>query len=357
MNRSGAGDFRHQVHVPYGEMKAVIARILESRGMPAPRAERCAEIFAQSSLDGVYTHGVYRVAAFVKAIEDGYVDVHAEPVLVDRLHLFERYDARFGPGMLNASFAMERAMELAAQWGFGIAALKNSNHWMRGGTYGWQAAEAGFIGICWTNTESVMPPWGAAEPKIGNNPLVIAVPRKSGPVVLDMAMSQFSTGRLGLYLMQNAELPVPGGFDRNGELTRDPAAVLDSGRLLPAGFWKGSGLSVMLDLLAALLAKGRSTADIDRLRDGDAASCYGCSQVFIAVDVKSVVGEAFAEALAEDAVETLRRAAGEGGGRVRYPGEQTLRIRSENLQNGIPVDAEKWREIQNLLAGGKKSGG
>ena len=83
-------------------------------------------------------------------------------------------------------------MEIASVQGMGCVAIANTNHWMRGGSYGWQAADAGVIGICWTNTLANLPPWGAAEPRVGNNPLVVAVPRADGPVVLDMAMSQFS---------------------------------------------------------------------------------------------------------------------------------------------------------------------
>ena len=76
---------------------------------------------------------------------------------------------------------MARAIALARAHGIGCVALANTNHWMRGGSYGWQAADAGVIGICWTNTLANLPPWGAADPRIGNNPLVIAVPRAAGP--------------------------------------------------------------------------------------------------------------------------------------------------------------------------------
>lgn len=55
---------------------------------------------------------------------------------------------------------MDRAIELASDHGIGPVALRNANHWMRGGSYGWQAAEKGYIGICWTNSIAVMPPWG-----------------------------------------------------------------------------------------------------------------------------------------------------------------------------------------------------
>ena len=186
-----------------------------------------------------------------------------------RFGALERWDGRSGPGNLNAYAAMERAMALSREHGVGCVALGNTNHWMRGGTYGWQAAEAGLIGICWTNTMPNLPPWGATEPCIGNNPLVIGVPRAKGPVVLDMAMSQFSYGALESYRKRGEALPVDGGFDADGNLTRDAGAIEASQRLLPVGYWKGSGLAVVLDAMAAMLSLGKATHQIepDSLRE------------------------------------------------------------------------------------------
>jgi LDH2 family malate/lactate/ureidoglycolate dehydrogenase len=133
---------------------------------------------------------------------------------------------------------------------------------MRGGTYGWQAADAGVIGICWTNTLPNLPAWGADTPRIGNNPLVMAVPRPEGHLVLDMAMSQFSYGALAAYRSRGESLPVPGGFDSAGAITSDPGAIEASRRPLPIGFWKGAGLSIMLDAIAASLAGGRASHQI-----------------------------------------------------------------------------------------------
>src|SRR4029077_7469904 len=145
----------------------------------------------------------------------------------------ERWDGNSGPGNLNAWRCMERAIAISRRHGIGCVALANTNHWMRGGPYGWQAADAGVIGICWTNTLPNLPPWGAGDPRLGNNPLIIAVPRKEGHVVLDMAMSQFSYGAIESYRRKGAMLPVPGGFSVTGELTTDPAAIEQSYRPLP----------------------------------------------------------------------------------------------------------------------------
>lgn len=330
------------LRIPFEAVQAELERVLLYLGFNSERATRCARLFTESSCDGVYSHGLNRFPRFVKMIENGSIDVEAEPVRVGESGVLEQWDGRLGPGNLNAHASMERALDLARDFGIGCVALRNTNHWMRGGSYGWQAAEAGKIGICWTNTNQNMPPWGASAPRIGNNPLIIGIPRSSGPVVLDIAMAQFSYGALSSYQRRGESLPVDGGFDEQGRLTRDPAAIERAGRPLPIGFWKGSGLSLALDMMAALLSGGRSTKDIEF----DSLKEVGLSQVFLAFDVQRLHPEGEADRIADQIIDYLHGAAPSDPERpVRYPGESTLRIRHENLDKGIPVDAAIWSQI------------
>ncbi len=199
--------------LPFNEVKEKLAGILVKLGMRADRAETCARLFVETTRDGVYTHGINRFPRFVAMIHNGSVDVTVEPKRVAGFGALERWDGVRGAGNLNALAAMERAIELGRAHGVGCVALNNTNHWMRAGTYGWQAAEAGMVGICWTNTMPNLPPWGGLEPVVGNNPIVFAVPRAQGHVVLDMAMSQFSYGALAAYRKGGEMLAVCGGFD------------------------------------------------------------------------------------------------------------------------------------------------
>jgi hypothetical protein len=212
--------------ISFEEVQATLAGVLEKLGFSRDRALGCARLFAETTRDGVYTHGINRFPRFVAMVRNGSVDVEGSPELVTRFGALERWDGRRGPGNLNARACMERAMQLSREHGLGCVSLGNTNHWMRGGSYGWQAAEAGLIGICWTNTQPNLPAWGGAEPCLGNNPLVIAVPREGGHVVLDMAMSQFSYGTLESYRMRGEMLPVDGGFNAEGNLTREPHDVV-----------------------------------------------------------------------------------------------------------------------------------
>jgi 3-dehydro-L-gulonate 2-dehydrogenase len=333
-----------QVRIPYDELVAFLSSVLLRLGFSEDRAKSCAQLFADATRDGVYSHGVHRFPRFVRSVRSGLVIPQASPRLVSRFGSMERWDGRSGPGNLNAQQCMQRAVELCREHGIGCVALANTNHWMRGGAYGWQAAEAGVIGICWTNTMPNLPPWGASDPRVGNNPLIIAVPRREGHVVLDMAMSQFSYGAIESYRLRGEMLPVPGGFTRDGELTRDPGAIEQSHRPLPIGYWKGSGLALMLDLLASILSGGHATCDV--VRDPERETRL--SQMFIAMNPSALGDPDAVEQTADRVIAYLHRAAASSEEPVRYPGENVLRIRRENMERGIPVHAAVWREIQEL---------
>src|SRR6185437_10397893 len=289
--------------IPFDEVQSQLASILLDLGFSQQRAGLCARLFAETTRDGVYSHGVNRFQRFVAMIRNGSVDPSAEPRVVSHFGALERWDGQRGPGNLNAHAAMARAIALSREHGVGCVALGNTNHWMRGGTYGWQAADAGAIALCWTNTMPNVPPWGGLDAAIGNNPLVIAVPRAAGNVVLDIAMSQFSYGALESYSRRGEPLPVDGGFDAEGKLTRDPAAIEATQRLLPIGYWKGSGLAVMLDMMAAMLALGNATHQLaaDPLRE------TGLSQVFVAMQPAALGEENLVAEIPDAIIESLHR--------------------------------------------------
>jgi len=334
------------MRVSFEKMKSTIKKAFVLAGMKDDKAELCAKIHTESSCDGVYSHGLNRVERFAEYLRAGLVNPDAEPILNKNLGAMEIYNGNMGPGIPNSLFSMNRAIQLTEKNGLGLVAINNTTHWMRGGSYGWFAAEKGYIGLCWTNTESCMPPWGATSCAIGNNPFIIAIPRKEGHIVLDMAMSQYSYGKLQVTRLKNQKLPYPGGFDHNGNLTDDPGLIEETRRILPIGYWKGSGFSIMLDLLAALLSGGLSTAGIDKLNRG---SCGSCSQVFIAIDPLKINKQELIDKILKDSIEQLKSSVPvKENGEIFYPGEQSLKKRNENMKLGIPVDESIWERVKQL---------
>lgn len=337
------------LRIPYETMKETVYQVMINLGLSEEKARICAEIHTQSSRDGVESHGLNRVPRFAEYVQKGWINIAGEPELKMHRGTVENYDGNLGIGITNAIFCADRAVELAKEHGIGCVTLRNSTHWMRGGTYAWRMAEAGYLGMSWINTESCMPLWGSDEPSVGNNPFCVAIPRADGPVVLDMAMSQYAYGKLGVYRLAGKELPYPGGFDKEGNLTCDPGAIEDSKRVLPVGYWKGSGMAIALDMAAALMAGGFSGTDMDGANKG---SCTGCCQIFIAYDpyltgtkeeIQGMLNKRVAAAGAAHPVKD--------GTTVTCPGERTLQTRSRSMAEGVQVDETVWAQIQSLAEG------
>jgi 3-dehydro-L-gulonate 2-dehydrogenase len=333
--------------IPFDELQRRIERVLVSLGEPAERAALGAKLTAETDRDGVKTHGIARLPRFAAQVRAGVVVPDAVPECVARFGSIERWAGHRGPGNLAAHAAMNRAMELAKENGLGCVALGDTSHWMRAGSYGWMAAESGYAAMCWSNTLPNLPPWGASSPALGNNPLVIAVPRfgSAEHMVLDIAMSQFSYGSLASYAAKGEALPVPGGYDGEGVLTTDAAAIERSQRALPIGFWKGSGLSFVLDVLGAMLSGGKATHQFE----ADALKEVGQSQVFLAIAPQSVRSMEEMRSVAEGAIAAVHEATPiEAGKPARYPGEGALRVREESLRLGVAVEDAAWEGFVKL---------
>jgi 3-dehydro-L-gulonate 2-dehydrogenase len=333
------------LRIPSPQMQEVLYRLFEKHGFDGTKAGTLARVFTESTLDGVNSHGINRVPLFIEYVEKGVVQVDAEAEQAEAFGQMERWEGHRGPGILNAILCTHRAVELAKMHGMGMVALRNTNHWMRGGTYGWQAAEAGCIAIMFTNTIANMPPWGGKESRIGNNPFIASIPRKDGHhVVLDMALSQFAFGKIHDYRLRGEKLPFPGGWDEDNQLSNDPEKILAHERGLPIGYWKGSAFSMILDMLASLLSAGDSTGKISS-REFET----GISQVYLCIYPEIFRdGDLKDKLLGEIIQYTHEVPPMHPGGNTYYPGERTRQTRERNLQEGIPVSEEVWHKIRKL---------
>ncbi|MDD6296295.1 MAG: 3-dehydro-L-gulonate 2-dehydrogenase [Treponema sp.] len=335
--------------IPFEILKKTIKQALLNAGLSEHQAEICSQIHSESSADGVESHGLNRIPRFVEYINKGWINLKGSPKFLGGKGAVENYDGELGIGITNALFCSERAVELAKIHGIGCVALKNTTHWMRGGTYTWRMAEKGFVGFAWINTENCMPLWGSDEPSVGNNPFCIGLPRKKGIVVLDMAMSQYAYGKLGVYRLAGKQLPYPGGFDKNGNLTTDPGAIEQTMRALPAGYWKGSGLALALDMAAAVMANGKCGSDMNAKTGG---SCGGCCQVFIAYDPCLFGEEEEIQNIMDRRIDAVHSSHPEKeGGHVTFPGERTVATRQKSMSEGVIVDETVWAQVEAIAAG------
>jgi 3-dehydro-L-gulonate 2-dehydrogenase len=326
------------------QMQERFVSILLDLGFTSERADACARIFTDNSIDGIYTHGVNRFPVFVQYVKAGHVHPNAMPTLTHKFGGLEQWNGHQGPGTLNAMSATNSAMQLAREFGIGCVGLANTNHWMRGGSYGWHAAKEGFVFIGITNTIAAMPAWGAIDVRLGNNPFVMAVPYKDEAIVLDMAMSQYSYGAMELLVYKNEKLPMYGGFNDAGQLTCDPAEIIASRRALPIGYWKGAGMSLLLDILSTILSDGFAGHEITRSKTET-----NISQTFIAIDISKLGNHSLITKTVEGIIEDYHQSVKtDPSKKITFPGERVLQNRKRNFTDGIPVLKKVWDKISEL---------
>jgi 3-dehydro-L-gulonate 2-dehydrogenase len=327
------------------EMEEVLFTIFKKYQFSEIKAKLLAKVTTENTMYGINSHGINRVPLFLDSIKKGLIKINAEAEKVEALGSIERWDGNHGAGIINAVKCTERAIELAKEKGMGLVALRNTNHWMRGGYYGWQAANKNCISILFTNTEPNMPAWGGKESRIGNNPFVVSIPRKKGHIVLDMALSQFSFGKINEYKLSGKELPYPGGWDKEDRLTNDPEKILKNERGLPIGYWKGSAFSIVLDMLATLLSLGNSTYRIGLKKQETAIS-----QVFLCIYPEVFSDKQIQQSLINEIITYTHDATPiQRGTRTYYPGERSAMTYDNNLKNGMKVNKDIWQNVLNYL--------
>jgi 3-dehydro-L-gulonate 2-dehydrogenase len=332
------------IQISSQEMQDVLYKIFLKYNFKPEKAKLLAQTYTESTLAGVNSHGINRVPLFLEYVENGSVKVDAEAEKVESFGNIERWDGHYGPGIINATKCTNRAVELAKVHGMGLVALRNTNHWMRGGTYGRLAADAGCISILFTNTQPNMPPWGGKDSRIGNNPFIVSIPRKEGNVVLDMAISQFAFGKINDYKLKGKKLPFPGGWDTNDELSKDPEKITVKERGLPIGYWKGSALSIILDMLATLLSAGNSTYKVGQ-KDFET----GISQVYLCIYQEVFKDKGLQEKLLNEIIDYTHDVEHmKAGDKIYYPGERSALTREQNLKEGMPVSESVWEKIMAI---------
>ncbi|MBP3524141.1 MAG: 3-dehydro-L-gulonate 2-dehydrogenase [Clostridia bacterium] len=330
------------IYVQYQEAVDQMTRGLE-RFLNAQDARRFAEIFAGNSLDGVYSHGMNRYPRYLSDMASGLCDAKVtQAERVSGLGGLEVWDAHFGVGPLIAQQMAGRAIELARTHGIACVALRNNSHWLRAGRYGLMMADAGMMGLCMTNTCMNLVAYGAKEPSTGNNPITIAIPRRAGSLVMDMAVSQYAFGKLEIMAQEGGMLDTPCGYDTDGNLTNDPKKIVESGLMTPMALWKGSALSIMIDLMVSMLSLGRTSLEIGTPADGE----KGMSQMFVCMNPAAVIDMDKAEAQMERTIAFLNSLEPKDGVHgVHAPGENLEKTRARNRERGIPVTEDTWQKI------------
>jgi ureidoglycolate dehydrogenase (NAD+) len=332
------------------DLRAFCALALERAGARSVDAVVIADSLVAADLRGVHSHGALRVGIYVDRLRAGSINPAAELRILRDSGAVIVADAEAGPGIAMAVRAMDLAIARAHAHGIAAVSVRNANHCGMLAYLAMRALPAGAVGLAASNGDSLVAPWGARAKFLGTNPLAVAVPaREEPPLVLDMATSVVAHGRIKGAADRGEAIPPDWAVDAAGRPTTDPLQAL-AGALLPFGGFKGSGISILIDLIAGLLPGGRSAPEIVPLyqRLGEP---QGIGQLFVALHIDAFD---FLEAFTRRVDETVRRIRAlplaAGCARVILPGEPE-QLRAQDYQaRGIPLPNDAVAELARMAA-------
>lgn len=321
--------------------------IVKKLGLGEEEASVFSDSLIIADLRGVASHGVIRLPTYVERVETGVLNPRAEMIMEQTGNAAALFDANNGFGQIAGHRAMSYAIEKAGDHGIGFVAVKNSNHFGMAAYYAMMALEAGMIGLVLTNSSPAMNPFGTIVPLLGTNPLAIAVPAGNAkPIVLDMSTSVVARGKIRHAALTGKDIPVGWAVDAEGKPTTDAKKAL-KGSLEPIGGPKGSGLSLIIDLLCGVLTGSSLTGEVKTVTD--MSGCARTGHVFCAIDIAHFRNvEAFKNDV-DAIIAMIKGLPPRTAGAVYMPGEIEFNLTAQRKQEGIPLD-EAVIETLNSVA-------
>jgi LDH2 family malate/lactate/ureidoglycolate dehydrogenase len=315
------------------ELTGLAEQALTALGAPPQIASQVARSLVLSNLVGHDSHGVIRLAQYAAWITDGQIRPAATAAIVRRQHGAAVVDGGWGFGQPAAQLAASLAVELAAEHAVAAVTIRDCNHVGRLGEYVAELAQAGLMGLAFCNSGAVVAPFGGTGRALGTNPFAWAAPGgPDGPLVVDFSTAGVAEGKLRVAGAEGRDVAAGLIVDVLGQPTTHPADFFAGGALLPFGGHKGSGMSIMIELLGGLLT-GMGTACTPGYAGGNGT-------VLLALSLGAFTEEeAYGGGAREFCARLVTAGAGPSGGQVLLPGEVESATRRERLSAGIPVGA------------------
>lgn len=322
----------------------MLQAVLVAYGVPEAFARMQGDLLLEAQMRGYASHGLLRLPRIIERIVNGVTS----PTSTGRHewigHSFLRVDGERGLGPVVAVSALDALKERARRSGIALGAIRNSNHLGMLAWYGDFIAREGLILIASTTSEALVHPWGGRRALIGTNPLCIALPAAPEPLVLDMATSLVSMGRIHDHANRGEPIPQGWALDAQGRPTTDAAAA-KAGAIAPFGGAKGYALGLALELLVTSLAGSAIGTAVRGTLDSDTVCNKG--DLFIVISP----GESASVAAAIHAyLDEIRASAAPGTGQlVSVPGDRSHEARARSIAEGVEVDDLLWSQILALL--------
>lgn len=330
------------------QLKGFCSVILQKMEIPPAEADLIAQSLVQANLWGVDSHGVTRMAIYVKRLRKKLVNPNPIINILRETPAMAVIDGDNGAGQVVGARAMELAVAKAGESGIGLVGICNSNHFGTAAFFSMMALRKKMIGIALSNAPATMAPWGGKSPYLGTNPISVAVPAgEELPIVLDMATSVVARGKIILAAQEGECIPAGCAIDLDGEVTTDAARALD-GCVLPFGGPKGSAISLLIDVLAGVLTGAAFGPHIgDLYRNMEYPQRVG--HVMGAMDISWFSDVNAFENRIDSMIRELKSLPpAKGVSEVLLPGEIEMRIERQREAEGIPLTPEVIDDLGRL---------
>lgn len=327
-------------HVDAQRLEALVAAIFAGLDVPEQDAASVARYLVLADLRGVGTHGVSRIPVYADRLRRGLVRARPDIRVTHPMPAAAHVDGDDGLGFVVARRAMQEAITAAERCGIGMASVRNSAHFGMAAAYLLEAIDAGYAAFVFTNASPTMPVWGGRTPFLGTSPFAFGAPGGEGspPIVLDMATSVVARGKIRRAMQQGEPIPAGWALDAEGRETTDARRAYE-GIVLPLGGPKGSGLSLMMEVLAGVMSGAAYGGTVgDQYRDLDRPQNVGHS--FIAFRPSLFLGEAVYGTRMGDLVTRARACPRiDDDQPILMPGEPEANRMKTRLAEGIPLTA------------------
>ncbi|HEY7656910.1 MAG TPA: Ldh family oxidoreductase [Burkholderiales bacterium] len=326
---------------PVDELTQIAARALKRAGASNPAARATAQALVAAEAEGLSGHGLSRVALYAQHLRQDRVDGKAKPRIVKKQGATCLVDAAGGLAFPACALAVKEAIKRARRYGIAFAGVANSHHFGAAAYHLAPVAQAGLVGLAFTNSPSAINAWGGKKALYGTNPIAAVFARKGAdPVVVDLSLTEVVRGKIMLYAKEGKPIPLGWAVDKDGNPTTDPKAAL-TGSLSAIGGAKGTALALMVEIICVALTGAAFSFENDSYFEPGGKPRIG--HVVIAIDPDALAG---ADSYFSRLEALISRMLAEEG--VRLPGARRQQAAARARADGIEVSDALLAELRTL---------
>jgi len=323
------------------ELTQLAVRALKRAGASKAMAQATAQALVAAEMEGLTGHGLSRVPLYCQHLREGRADGKAKPKVVRKKGATCLVDANGGLAFLASALAVKEAVKRAQRYGVAFAGVTNSHHFGAAAYHLAPVAQAGLVGLAFTNSPSAINAWGGKKAFYGTNPIAAIFPRHhADPIVVDLSLTEVVRGKIMLYAKEGKSIPLGWAVDKDGNPTTDPKAAL-TGSLTAIGGVKGTALALMVEVLCVALTGAAFSYENDSYFEPGNRPRIG--HAILAIDPDALAGtDAYFSRLE---VMISKMLADEG---VRLPGSRRQQSATKARAEGLEIPDTLHQELKAL---------